>query len=170
MQVTSCIETAFLFDCVAQQLNLPLKRAVCQVTAFSPKLAQAIANKMDTQSLITEPGYWAVDVGHLQEPGDYVGRAMPERNRYVGHVVCLLGDDLLLDVSADQMDRAAKGLVVDGPVLAQLDSQPVVWAENAHGTVFRYQLHPNVPAPNPRSSDRILTRLARRLAQEWRPR
>lgn len=163
---TSCIESAFLFERAAGLLGQVVRRVVCQATAMTPLLAQAVAEGRDSKELMDLPGYWAVAVGMLQSPEDFVGRKDLEKNRYVGHVVCLT-DTYLIDVSVDQMNRPARQLVLDEPLVAPYEGQLVVMGFNRHNTIVKYVLHPDVPAPNPRT-DKILERMAKAVAQNWR--
>jgi hypothetical protein len=163
---TSCIESAFLFERAAGLLGQSVQRVVCQATAMTPLLAQAVADGKNSGELLDLPGYWAVAVGMLQSPEDYVGRAQPEINRYVGHVVCLT-DTHLIDVSVDQMNRPAKQLVLDEPLVVPYEGQRIVVGFNRHNSIVKYTLHPDVPVPMPRT-DKILERMAKAVAQDWR--
>lgn len=162
----SCIETAFLFERTAHHLGLPASRVVCQVLAISKLMAAELYRGVPPEEIPDEYGYWSVHVGQLQFPEDYVGRMEDEKNRFVGHVVCLV-DGRLIDPSADQMNRPAKGLILDEPVIARLDDEEpnMAYTLTPHGVSVRYTLHPDVPVPKPKS-DRILERIARRLAKE----
>lgn len=160
--VTSCIETAYLLERTAFHRGLSLRRMVCQATAFSPLMAEAISEGADLASLKGQPGYWAVAIGSCAQSGDFVGRMEAEKNRFVGHVICL-ADDLLIDPSADQMNRPTKGLHIPGPVLTAAYDGAVIVAETDSGAIVRYVLHPDVAVPRPKS-DRMLERMAQRLA------
>lgn len=86
-----------------------------------------------------------------------------EKNRFVGHVVCIAGD-VLIDPSADQMSRPEKGLELPLPLVADVGEGAVVVAEVSTGAVIRYVLHPEVGIPRPKA-DRLLERMARQRAQ-----
>lgn len=167
--VTSCIETSFLFEQTALCLELPIRRVVCQVQAFTPKLAEAMDAGQAMEPLLDLPGYWAVGVGMLQHPDDFVGRLDKTNNRFVGHVVCLAGERHLVDPSADQMARPERGLLIEdpviGPVASDFGPKKPQWLRNKEGVVLGYWLHPAVAPPKP-TTDKILKRLARQLAQE----
>lgn len=163
---TSCIESAFLFERAAGLLGHTVRRVVCQATAMTPLLAQAVADGRAAKELVDMPGYGAIAVGMLQLPGDFVGRKDLEKNRYVGHVVCLT-DTHLVDVSVDQMNRPAKQLVLDEPLVVPYEGQLIVVGFNRHNTIVKYVLHPDVPAPEPRTN-KILERMAKTVAQNWR--
>lgn len=162
----SCIETAFLFERTAHHLGLPASRVVCQVLAISKLMAAELYRGVPPEEIPNEYGYWSVHIGQLQSPEDFVGRREDEKNRFVGHVVCLV-DGRLIDPSADQMNRPEKGLILDEPVITRLDDEEpnMAYTQTPHGVSVRYTLHPDVPVPKPRS-DRILERTARRLAKE----
>lgn len=165
---TSCIETSFLLEQAALLLGLPIRRVVCQVQAFSPKLAEAMEANQPIERLLGQPGCWAVGVGMLQFPGDFVGRLDAANNRYVGHVVCV-ADDHLIDASADQMSRPQWEMPIADPVIGPLQpgqNPNQYWFENAAGTVLSYWFHMEVPPPKP-VTDKILKRAARQLAQEF---
>jgi hypothetical protein len=164
-KATSCIESAFLFERTAHHLGLSVSRVVCQATAMTPLLAQAVAEGRDARELMSEPGYWAVGVGLFQSPDDFVGRTELGKNRFVGHVVCLT-EDHLIDPSVDQLSRPDRGLVLDRPLIARYEGKTIVVGFGQQGTVVRYVLHPTVPVPAPRTNKK-LERTARTLAQEW---
>lgn len=166
---SSCIETSFLLEQTALLLGLPIQRMVCQVQAFSPKLAEAMAQGQSVDSLLSLPGYWSVGVGIPQSADDFVGRFDGPNNRYVGHVVCIAANHLI-DASADQMSRPQKELHLTGPVIGPLQEESDTnqhWFESPEGVVLSYWLHPSVPPPKP-VTDKILKRLARPLADEFR--
>jgi len=163
--VNACIESAFLFERAAHHLGLDVRRVVCQATAMSPLLAQAVADGRGATVNMDEPGYWAVAVGALQSKEDFVGRSEPDKNRFVGHVVCLT-EDVLIDPSVDQMNRPAKGLILDEPLVCPFDGELTVVGINHHGSVVKYRLHPNVAIPVPKTN-KILERRAKGLADEW---
>lgn len=165
VNTTSCIESAFLFERTAFHLGLKASRVVCQATAISALLAQAMKEGKDPKSVQHEPGHWAVAIGSLQFPGDFVGRSEPEKNRFVGHVVCL-AHGYLIDPSVDQMHRPEKGLLLPEPVLGPADEGRVVIVQAPSGALVKYELYPNVPVPKPKT-DRVLERLAKGLAQKW---
>ena len=106
--VTSCIETSFLLEQTALCLGLPIQRMVCQVQAFSPKVALAMERGEPIEPLLGQPGCWALSVGIPEHPGEVVGHFDKPRNRYIGHVVCV-ADNHLIDASADQMSRPPVG-------------------------------------------------------------
>ena len=163
--VTSCVETSFLFERTAHHLGLTAPRVVCQVMAYSPAMAAAMDTGELVKDRVGEPGFWAVGIGQLQYPEDYVGRLEPEKNRFVGHVVCLPDNSCLADPSADQMHRPERGLLVPYPVVCRISSEhDRVITRNPEGTVLVYQLHRTVPVPRPRT-DKILERMARTLAK-----
>ncbi|MBC8738546.1 hypothetical protein F6X40_17440 [Paraburkholderia sp. UCT31] len=164
-KATSCIESAFLFERTAHHLGLGVKRAVCQATAMTPLLAQAVAEGRDAEALMSEPGYWAVGVGLPESSDDFVGRKELDKNRFVGHVVCLT-ERHLIDPSVDQMSRPAKGLFLDSPLIASYEGKAIVVGFGQRGAIVRYVLHLNVAPPAPRT-DKKLERAARSLAQEW---
>jgi hypothetical protein len=164
-KATSCIESAFLFERTAHHLGLSVKRVVCQATAMTPLLAQAVAEGRDAGALMSEPGYWAVGVGLPQFSGDFVGRKELDKNRFVGHVVCMT-EDHLIDPSVDQLSRPERGMILDRPLIACYKGENIVVGFGQQGTVVRYVLHPSVPVPTPRT-DKKLERSARTLAQEW---
>lgn len=170
--VTSCIETSFLVEQTALSLGLPIKRMVCQVQAFSPKVAEAMERGEPIEPLLGQPGCWAVAVGMLQHPGDFVGRLDDANNRYVGHVVCIAGDHLI-DASADQLSRPQWDLNIPNPVIGPIPGeggpQKALWFSNAEGVLLGYWFHPEVPLPKP-VTDKKLKRLARQLALELTPR
>lgn len=163
--VNACIESAFLFERAAHHLGLEVRRVVCQATAMSPLLAQAVADGRGATVNMDEPGYWAVAVGALQSKEDFVGRSEPDKNRFVGHVVCLT-EDALIDPSVDQMNRPAKGLILDEPLVCPFDGELTVVSINHHGSVVKYRLHPDVAIPVPKTN-KILERLAKGLAEDW---
>lgn len=132
---------------------------------MTPLLAQAVAEGQAASALMSQPGYWAVAVGMLQSPEDFVGRVEVEKNRFVGHVVCL-AEGHLVDPSVDQLSRPLKGLHIDEPLVADYDGRRVVVGFNRRGSVVKYVLHPDVPVPAPRT-DRKLERMAIALAREW---
>ena len=164
-RVTSCVESAFLFERTAHHLGLTATRVVCQATAMTPLFAQAVAEGLDVKPLLSEPGYWAVSVGELQFPGDFVGRMEVAKNRFVGHVVCLAAGHLI-DPSVDQMSRPGRGLTLDEPLVCEYGEGLIVVGCHPKGALVRYVLHPDVPAPKPKT-DKILERLAKGLAQKW---
>lgn len=165
---TSCIETAFLFERTAHHLGLVATRVVCQVVAFSPAMAEALARGEDPNEAMKRPECWSVGVGVMQGPEDFVGRLDRKGNRFVGHVVCLAGDRLV-DPSADQMSRPGKGLVIDAPIVARVGAKEgndvEVITRVPSGAVVRYTLYPDIPPPEPKTN-RILERTAKRLASE----
>lgn len=163
--VTSCIESAFLFERTAHHLGMEVTRVVCQATAMTPLLAQAVAEGRDAKPLMSEPGYWAVGVGLPQFPDDFVGRMELEKNRFVGHVVCLT-DTHLIDPSVDQLNRPDKQLFLEHPLIAPYEGGAIVVGFGGQGTVVRYVLHATVPVPAPRT-DKKLERTAKTLALEW---
>lgn len=155
----------------AELLGVTATRVVCQVEAFSPKLAEQLKTDTVDKSTIGQPGVWAVGVGFLQHPGDYVGKVEEAKNRFVGHVVCL-ADDYLVDPSVDQMSRPKWEMPLPEPVLFQLDQRmlaaQVGWTETKHGVLLKYVLHPDVPAPRAKRRE-IIERLARGVARAMAP-
>lgn len=174
LHITSCIESAYLFERTAFHMKLPARRVVAQVVAYSPLLAQAIASE-DTfytqaaESLVGQPGYWSVGVGMLQKPDDFVGRMESDLNRFVGHVVCVLEGDgvfALVDPSADQMSRPDRDLVIDKPIVVwPCENRDTVVTALRSGVVVRYDLHHDVAVPEP-VTNRKLERYARGLARK----
>ena len=168
---TSCIETTEIFARAAELLGVRATRRVCQVEAFSPKLAEQIKTDTVDKQSIGQPGIWAVGVGIPQYPGDFVGMVDDVNNRFVGHVVCL-ADDHLVDPSVDQMSRPERDMPLADPVLFRLDDKMVAaqvgWTETQHGVLLKYVLHPDVPAPRAKRW-KIIERLARAVVRELTP-
>lgn len=165
-RVTSCIETSYLFERTAFYLGLSVTRVVCRAGAYSPLLAKAIGEGKTPKECMEFDDHWSVMVGYNQSPEDYLGRIDNERNRFVGHLVCV-ADNVLVDASADQMSRPTKGMPITGPVLTRIKTGNVVIAETHDGVVVRYELHPEVAVPMPKS-DRRLDRRAKALAAQIR--
>ena len=153
----------------AELLGAPATQIVCQVVAYSPKLAQQIKTDTVDKSSIGQPGIWSVGVGIPQSPDDFVGRVDDANNRFVGHVVCIAGDHLV-DASVDQMSRPEWNMPIPEPVLFRMDdrmkSAQVAITETAHGVLLKYVFHPDVVVPRAKSS-KIVERLARGLAREF---
>ena len=84
-KATSCIETVYLIEQSALGMGLPIKRVVCQLQALYPAAAKAISQNEPLDTVWGTPGYWAVDVGHPEQPEDYVGMSS-DRNHSVGIV------------------------------------------------------------------------------------
>lgn len=166
---SSCIETTQIFERAAAHLGLAATRVVCQAYAHSPKLAAQMKTDTVDKSAIGQPGIWAVGVGVLQYPDDYVGRLDAANNRFVGHVVCLV-DDYLIDPTVDQMSRPAWDMPLPYAVLCPMDepmkANNVAWMETDHGVLLKYVIHPDVKAP-PAKSGKIIERLAIGLAREF---
>lgn len=156
-KATSCIETAYLIEQSALGMGLPIKRVVCQLQALYPAAAKAISQNEPLDTVWGTPGYWAVDVGHPEQPEDYVGRMDVLNNRFVGHVVCI-AENHLIDASADQVSRPAKGLVVSQPVVGRLTGETPTgphWFETKEGSLLGYWLHPDVVPPQPVTVDHL---------------
>lgn len=166
---TSCIETTEMFVRAAALLGVSATQVVCQVVAYSPKLAQQIKTDSVDESSIGQSGIWSVGVGIPQFVDDFVGRLDDANNRFVGHVVCL-AETHLIDPSVDQMSRPAWEMPISAPVLFKLDermkSAGVAVTETSHGVLLKYVLHPDVTVPSAKSS-KIVERLARSLAREF---
>lgn len=166
---TSCIETTEIFVRAAELLGTPATRLVCQVVAYSPKLAQQIKTDTVDESSIGQPGIWSVGVGIPQHPNDFVGRIDDANNRFVGHVVCM-AEDHLVDPSVDQMSRPEWSMPIPEPVLFKLDARmkqaQVAITETSRGVLLKYVLYPEVAVP-PAKSSKIVERLARGLAREF---
>lgn len=168
--VTSCLETTQLFERAAFHLGVDVVRTVCQASAYTPKLAEQIrAGNVDKSSL-GQPGIWAVGVGIPQYPEDFVGRLDLAKNRFVGHVVCLI-EDHLIDPSADQMSRPKWEMPITAPVVCHLSARSkeegVAWAQTPQGVLLKYVLYPDVTVPLAKQS-KILERLAAGIAREMR--
>lgn len=115
---TSCIETSYLLERAAAQFGLRMRRVVAQVHAYSPRMADAIRDGLsldELRQLAEQPGYWSVSIG-VPRPGEWMGKSDVAANRFIGHVVCLTAETptmrLLVDPSADQMNRPQYGLCV----------------------------------------------------------
>jgi hypothetical protein len=133
---------------------------------MTPLYVQGLAAGKSAISLRGLPGYWMVGVGYPQSADDYVGRVDARNNRFVGHVVCVAGR-YLIDVSADQMSRPEQQLVLDEPLITEYEGTPIAVGMTAQGAAVRYEMYPEVQVPTPKT-DRILERLAKRLAAEWK--
>lgn len=163
---TSCIETSYLFQHVACRFGIAARRMVAQVHAQSALLAQAVQEGKDLRALFGQPGYWAVAVG-LPGESEVIGQSDPVRNRFIGHVVCVIDDgrrQWLIDPSADQMNRPVQGLTIGEPIVAQIP--PAATSSmlvNPDGVRVRYELFPQVRVPMPRTA-LWLDRAARGLA------
>jgi len=166
---TSCIETTEIFIRAAELLGTSAVRQVCQVVAYSPKLAEQIKTDTVDESSIGQPGIWSVGVGIPQNPADFVGRVDEKNNRFVGHVVCM-AEDHLVDPSVDQMSRPEWSMPLPEPVLFKLDERMkkarVAVTETSQGVLLKYILYPDVQVPRAKSS-KIVERLARGLAREF---
>lgn len=166
---TSCIETSEIFVRAAELLGLTATRVVCQVVAYSPKLAEQLRTDTVDKRSIGQPGIWSVGVGIPQHPEDYVGRMDEANNRFVGHVVCLAGDHLV-DASADQMSRPKWDMPIPTPVLFELDermrSAQVALTQTSHGVLLKYIFYPDVAVPRAKWG-KIIERLARGVVREF---
>jgi hypothetical protein len=166
---SSCIETSFMFERAAMHLGLKSSRVVCQVAAYSPKLADLIKAGTADRKSIEQDGMWSVGLGIPQCPEDFVGREDLANNRFVGHVVCQ-AESYLIDPTADQMSRPERDMPLPGPVLVELcgemKAKQVAWTETAAGVLIKYILYPDVDVPAPKSS-KIIERLARGVAREF---
>lgn len=60
-----------------------------------------------------------------------------ESNGWRGHLVAMIEDDYLLDLSADQMARPLKNLLVPGPIFGPVSRWPEAYALEG-GAVVRY--------------------------------
>lgn len=166
---SSCIETSQIFASAAAHLGLPVTRMVCQVAAYSPKLAQLIKAGTANRDSMNQPGMWSVGLGLPQSPEDFVGRMDTANNRFVGHVVCMV-EDHLVDPTVDQMSRPEHDMSLQAPFMIRLDDEmrtkQVAWAETADGVLIKYVLHPKVAPPAP-VRERIIERLALSVAREF---
>jgi hypothetical protein len=166
---TSCIETTAVFARVAELLGAPATRLVCQVQAFSPKLAEQIRTNSVDEGSIGQPGIWSLAVGLPDYSHDTVGLIDEAANRFVGHVVCV-AEDHLIDPTVDQLSRPEWDMPLTEPALFKLDerakSTQVAVTRTAHGVVLKYVFFPDVPAP-PAKSSKIVERLARGVAREF---
>jgi hypothetical protein len=166
---SSCIETSQLFERAAHHLGLSTSRVVCQVAAYSPKLAARIKDGTASVETANQPGMWSVGLGIPQYPDDFIGRVDAANNRFVGHVVCLV-DDYLVDPTADQMSRPEHDMPIPGPVLVKLSgpmkTKQVAWTETIDGVLLKYILYPDLSAPPPKR-EKILDRLAQGIAREF---
>lgn len=149
-------------------LGVDVVRVVCQASAYTPKLAEQIrAGNVDKKSL-GQPGVWAVGVGIPQYPEDFVGRLDVAQNRFVGHVVCMVGDHLI-DPSVDQMSRPKWEMPITEPVVCLMSARSkeagVAWAETPLGVLLKYVLYPDLEVPMARQS-KILERLAVGIARD----
>ncbi len=172
--VTSCIEAAYLFQRAALNLGEDVRRSVAQVMAYSPLLAEEIAKGKTMQEcsdLAGKPGYWAVAVGYPESASDRFGASDRRRNRYVGHVVCTVEDRdhmLVIDPSADQMNRPLYGLKIDEPVVSRVPRLTRhILLRSDDGVMISYDLFPDMPLPLPRTQA-WLDRQARVLADRVR--
>lgn len=165
---TSCIETSEIFVRAAELLGLPATRMVCQVVAYSPKLAEQLRTDSVDKSSIGQPGIWSVGVGIPQYADDYVGRVDDANNRFVGHVVCLAGDHLV-DPSVDQLSRPQWDMPIPSPVLFELDERmktaQVAVTQTSHGVLLKYIFYPDVVAPRAKWG-KIIERLARGVVRD----
>lgn len=166
--VTSCLETTQLFQRAAFHLGVEVARVVCQASAYTPKLAEQLRAGNVDKSTLGQPGVWAVGVGIPQYPEDFVGRLDLAKNRFVGHVVCMV-DGHLIDPSADQMSRPKREMPITEPVVCRMSARSkeegVAWAETPHGVLLKYVLYPDLEVPLARQS-KIIERLAVGIARE----
>ena len=139
---------------------------VAQAHAQSALLAQAVQEGRDLQALFGQPGYWAVAVG-LPGESEVIGQSDSVRNRFIGHVVCVIDDgrqQWLVDPSADQMNRPERGLTIGEPIVARIPPAAASsMLVNPDGVRVRYELFPQVRAPMPRTA-LWLDRAAKELA------
>lgn len=166
---SSCIETSFMFERAATHLGVKASRVVCQVAAYSPKLADLIKAGTADRTSIEKDGMWSVGLGIPQYPEDFVGREDLANNRFVGHVVCQ-AENYLIDPTADQMSRPDRDMPLPGPILVELcgemKSKQVAWTETAAGVLLKYILYPDIVVPAPKRS-KIIERLALGVAREF---
>lgn len=166
---SSCIETSFMLERAAMHLGLKASRVVCQVAAYSPKLAERIKAGTADRATIEQDGMWSVALGIPQHPDDYVGREDLANNRFVGHVVCQT-ENYLIDPTADQMSRPEHDMPLPGPVLVELcgemKAKQMAWTETADGVLLKYVLYPDVGVPATKRS-KIIERLALGVAREF---
>lgn len=167
----ACIETSFLLQQTALLLNAPLRIMVTSAIAMSPKLAAHVEAGGEMADSPRGQGFWAVGIGFPENENDFVGRSMPEINRYVGHVVCLSETEqgcYLFDASADQAHRPQHDLRIEGPVIAKYDPESDLAIKKlANGTVVRYEFHRDIKPPRPKS-ELSLRRLAVKVAAEFK--
>jgi len=165
---TSCIETSLVFERAAAHLGLSARRIVCQVAAYSPKLAAQMKAGTVDRSKMDEPGIWSVGIGIPESPDDYLGRLDTLNNRFVGHVVCII-EDHLVDPTADQMSRPDRDMPMPEPVLCRMDdamrANQVAWTETPHGVLLKYLLYPDVTVP-PTKWGKVIERMALQVVRE----
>lgn len=165
---TSCLETTQLFQRAAFHLGVDAARIVCQASAYAPKLAEQIRTDTVDKTSLGQPGIWAVGVGIPQSAADFVGRIDVAKNRFVGHVVCLVNGHLV-DPSADQMSRPQWEMPITEPLVCTISDETreagVLWTENAQGVLLKYILYPDIAVPAARQG-KILERLAIGIARE----
>lgn len=169
---TSCVETSFLFARTTELLGLKSKRIVAQAMAYSPKLAALIqSGELESNQRFLDK-YWSVGVGILQFEDDFVGRSQPEKNRYVGHVICLVETSkgtAFVDPSADQMSRPQHDLTIAEPIVIwPCPDANLISVKNSRGVLVRYTLHSEVAPPEVKSATRILERAAKKLAEKYK--
>lgn len=164
----ACIDVSHLFERTAFHLGLQAKRVVCQALAFTPLWREAMDAGIDMKTKYDVPGYWSVGVGFCQMPGDFIGRVDRQRNRFVGHVICLI-DDHLVDANSDQLSRPKQGMPIQSPIVFKLEEAQL--SKNVVGIILpndmevEYRLHPDIPVPNTKYN-KLIERLAKNLAAE----
>lgn len=166
---TSCIESAAVLARAAELLGRPLIRMVCQVAAYSPGMTERIKQGLPLESELGKPGMWSVGIGLPRFDGDYVGRLDTANNRFVGHVVCLSGT-ILIDPSIDQLNRPAHDLILESPIVMELDAdmlaEQVGVGETPSGILLKYVLHPDVVVPEVKMG-KVVERLAQGVVRDF---
>jgi hypothetical protein len=105
--------TALCVDVLGGRLHLParpaavrlevLNRAMVAYLQSRPAGADADAGPGEVEAVVAAGGWSVVlgDPGHEAEP-----------DKWAGHVTCLVGDRLLVDLAAPQASRPARGIVL----------------------------------------------------------
>lgn len=164
----SCVESGALVSRVLHGLGVPHRMAVCEAQAFNRVMADALRAGAPIEEIARMRGGWSVLVGAPSEADDFPGRQDRKKNRFVGHVVVFAeanGTTVLIDPSADQMDRPGHGLRISGPLCCPVPANEKVLHIGSGSGMVVYRLREGAFPPDPVRS-RIIGRLAARLLGE----
>lgn len=118
LRADSCIASTKIVIGLAQALGLSAEPRSIVGEVFNPVMGQwLVANERpwsrDEQIALAAAGGRCLVVGYDDHPD-----AEKDDGRWNGHLVAVVEDRVLVDLTFDQFNRPAKGIPVDGPLFA----------------------------------------------------
>lgn len=131
----SCIaSTAIALD-VLEYFSIPARPLPVVVSIFNPEAVQMLDKGITDMNEWNKVGAWSVGVG--------MGERAFRPDRWSGHLVALVDETILLDLSLDQASRTEKGIILT-PTKAPMPDDfftgsPLVGELNGCTVIYKYK-------------------------------